>query len=199
MEIIKSQEKPFNMIDNYIYLFHTDQFIVLPTYPDSIQDSLSSSFNMTTPLSRSAPIYTYSNSGPRTTQISLNLHRDMMDEINYNVSNINFNEVRIGDDYVDVMIKQLQAIALPKYEASQKMVNPPLVAVRFGNEFFIKGIVNGGITVTYNLPLLDNDKYANVTVSFNVSEIDPYDAVSVQKEGSFRGLSKTLERRLFKR
>jgi hypothetical protein len=34
------------------------------------------------------------------------------------------------------------------------MVNPPMVAVRFGNEIFIKGVVTGGVTVTSQLPLL---------------------------------------------
>ena len=69
----------------------------------------------------------------------------------------------------------------------------------FGNEIYIKGVVNGGITVTYNMPLLVDDKYAKVDISFTVTEVDPYDAQSVMVQGSFRGLNKTLERRLFKR
>lgn len=189
----------FDLITNYLYMYHTDTFVVLPTYPESIQDSLSSTFQSTSILARSAPIFSYSYSGPRSIQITLSLHRDLMTQINYGVSNINFNEVDVGDDYVDVIIKQLQAIALPAYAAANKMVNPPMVAVRFGNEVYIKGVVNGGITVTYNLPLLANDKYAKVDISFNVTEIDPYDAQSVMVQGSFRGLNKTLERRLFKR
>ena len=58
--------------------------------------------------------------------------------VNYGRSNIN---VALGDDYVDTIIKNLQACALPSYKAASKMVNPPSVAVRFGNEIFIKGIV----------------------------------------------------------
>lgn len=183
------------MIDNYIYLYHIDKFILLPTYPDQIQDSLSASFQEASPLSRSAPIFTYSHSGPRTVQISLSLHREMMTQINYRVSNLN---IELGDDYVDTMVKELQAIALPKYSVSNKMVNPPLVAVRFGNEIFIKGVVNGGIGLTYSGPILNNNKYAQVTVTFNVTEVDPYDAESILKVGSFRGLNKTLERNLYK-
>lgn len=189
----------FDLITNYIYLYHIDKFIVLPTYPETIQDTLNSTFQQTNALARSAPIFTYSNSGPRSMQITLNLHRDLMTQINYGVSNINLNEVDIGDDYVDTMIKQLQAIALPAYATAEKMVNPPMVALRFGNEIYIKGVVTSGITVTYGLPLLANDKYASVSVSFSVSEVDPYDANSVMVNGSFRGLNKTLERRLFKR
>ncbi len=189
----------FDLITNYIYLYHIDKFIVLPTYPETIQDTLNSTFQQTNALARSAPIFTYSNSGPRSMQITLNLHRDLMTQINYGVSNINLNEVDIGDDYVDTMIKQLQAIALPAYATAEKMVNPPMVALRFGNEIYVKGVVTSGITVTYGLPLLANDKYASVSVSFSVSEVDPYDANSVMVNGSFRGLNKTLERRLFKR
>ena len=189
----------FDLITNYLYMYHTDTFVVLPTYPESIQDSLSSTFQSTPILARSAPIFSYSYSGPRSMQITLSLHRDLMTQINYGVSNINFNEVDIGDDYVDVIIKQLQAIALPAYATANKIVNPPMVAIRFGNEIYIKGVVNGGITVTYGMPLLANDKYAKVDISFTVTEVDPYDAQSVMVQGSFRGLNKTLERRLFKR
>ena len=84
-----------------------------------------------------------------------------------------------GDDYVDTIIKNLQAIALPSYKNAVKLVNPPQVAVRFGNEIFIKGIVNGGVTVTYSLPILSDNKYAIVEVQFTVTEIDPYDAETV--------------------
>ena len=78
----------FNMIDNYIYLYHTDTLVVLPTYADSITDTMSASFSQTTPLARSAPIYSYSSSGPRQLTITLDLHRDMMQQINYQVSHL---------------------------------------------------------------------------------------------------------------
>ena len=185
----------FEMINNYIYLYHTDQFVILPTYPETVQDSLSSTFAQSNPLSRSAPIYSYSYSGPRSIQVNLKLHREMMTQINYQVSNL---IVELGDDYIDTLIKQLQSIALPKYSAAEKMVNPPQVALRFGNEIYIKGVVNGGITVTYSGPILPDDKYAVVDISFVVYEVDPYDAVTVQTAGSFRGLNKTLERRLYR-
>ena len=45
-----------------------------------------------------------------------------MTQINYGVSNLS---VELGDDYVDTIIKQLQAVALPSYKAASKMVNPP--------------------------------------------------------------------------
>lgn len=190
-----SIQRPDKMIENYIYLYHLDMFVVLPTYPESISETLNSTFAETSILARSAPIYSYSYSGPRTITFNLSLHRDMMSQINYGVSNL---KVDIGDDYVDTIIKQLQAVALPKYAANSKMVNPPMVAVRLGNDLFIKGVVNGGITTTYSLPILSNGKYAQVQLSFTVSEVDPYDAETVVTQGGLRGLSRTLERNLFK-
>lgn len=182
-------DRPFTLIENYIYLYHVDKFILLPSYPETIQDQLSASFTQTNALARSAPIFTYSNSGPRTVQVSLILHREMMSQINYTVSNLNLNNlseldedqlgIEVGDDYVDFLIKQIQAIALPKYSAGIKMVNPPLVALRFGNDIYIKGVVNGGVTVTYSGPILQNDKYAVAEISFSISEVDPYDADSI--------------------
>ena len=112
-------------------------------------------------------------------------------------------QLEMGDDYVDTLVKQVQAMALPSYNASERMVNPPIVAVRFGSDIFCKGVINGGVAVTYKLPLIQDkitkaDKYALVDISFNISEIDPYDADTVMQAGSFRGLNTTLESKLFK-
>lgn len=171
----------YELKDNYIYFYHTDNFIIIPTQPESITDQLSANFNQTSILSRSAPIFTYSNSGPRTLQISFHLHREMMQDINYGNSNF---KVELGDDYVDTLIKEIQAIALPRYDSNVKLVDPPICAVRFGNEVFIKGVVTGGISIQYSGPILSNNKYALVDISFSVSEIDPIDALTIQTLGS---------------
>lgn len=180
--------------DNYIYISHLDegfQFWRLPCTPDNISDTMTSTFGMTNALGRSAPVFTYSNSGPRTVQVDLKLHRDMMDEVNFGVSNA---KLEAGEDYVDNLIKALQSIALPKYNLSNKAVEPPLVALRLSNEVFIKGVVNGSIGITYSLPILSNGKYAQISLSLNISEVDPYDATTVFKNGSFRGMVKTLKK-----
>lgn len=78
------------------------------------------------------------------------------------------------------------------------MVDPPMIAIRFGNEIYIKGVVTDGITIEYSGPIGSDNKYKDINISFNVSEVEPYDAESVQIGGSFRGLSRTLERRLFR-
>ena len=192
--------KAFNMIDNYVYLYHTDTLIALPLYPESISDAMSTQYNETPIMSRSAPIYAYSTSGPRVLQIELPLHRDMMYDVNIANTKLNIEELG-SDDYVDLMIKQLQAAALPSYAASDKMVNPPMVAIRFGNSIFCKGVIQGGVTTTHSGPIIhcaDNtDKYALVTISFSIHEVDPYDAHSVMIEGGYRGLNTTLDRNVF--
>lgn len=178
------------LITNFIYLYHTDEWLLLPEYPDSIQDKMQSTFSAQNALSRTAPVFSYSNSGPRDVQVQLHLHRDILDGINIEGSNFNLEE---GEDFVDALIRKLQAIALPAYQVSNKAVVPPMIAVKFGNEIFIKGVVNGGVSIEYQKPILDNDKYANVVLNFTVYEIEPYDARSVGIEGSFRGITQTFK------
>lgn len=185
----------FNFIDNYIYLYQYDEFLIIPIYPETITDSMNSTFTETNVLSRSAPLFAYSYSGPRTIQLSLVFHRDMINDINVNVSNL---KVEVGDDYIDTLIKRLQSVALPKYSVGDKSVEPPMVAVRFGNDIFIKGVVNNGITVTYSGPILSDKKYAVATISFTVSEIDPYDSQTVYNNGSFRGLTAAFKNGVYK-
>lgn len=189
-------EKAFSMIDNYVYLYHTDTLIALPLYPESIQDSMETSFSSYTPLSSSAPIYSYSSSGPRVLQFNLPLHRDMMQQINTTTSLLKIPDLS-SEDYVDIMVKQLQSAAVPNYAASEKMVNPPMVAVRFGTDIFCKGVVQGGVSVTHSGPILTTDKYALVTVNFAVHEVDPFDAHTVALQGGYRGISTRLERRVW--
>ena len=182
------------MIENYIYMYHVQQFIVIPTYPESLTDTLSVEFASSTPMSRSAPIYSYSKSGPRQITIKLDLHRDLMTQVNKDVSNI---PVSPGDDYVDTLIKQIQAIALPVYGATEKMVDPPIIACRFGNDIFIRGVVEGSVGVDYDLPIISGNKYAHVGVSFTIVEVDPYSAPQVMTSGSFRGFDASLERNVW--
>ena len=170
--------------------FNEPIYAVLPQWPEEISDSIGSSFNSTSALSRSAPVFSYQYSGPREMQISIDLHRDMMDEANYFISNL---PIEDKDDYVDALIKALQAVALPNYHGDTKEVEPPMVAIRFGDEIFIKGVVIGGVTVTYKKPLLNNNKYAQVSISFKVSEVDPMDAKSIAQVGSFRNISKSFK------
>ncbi len=177
---------------NYIYMYHTDEVIFLPTYPESITDTLQSNFQQTTALSRSAPVFSYSNSGPRSMTFQFELHRDLLDSVNANgLSNAT---LEVGEDYVNALIRKIQAIALPRYVEASKSVIPPMVAIRIGagEDIFIKGVVIGGVTVAYAPPMLSNGQYALVTIGFTVYEVDPYDADTVMELGSFRGISRAF-------
>lgn len=188
---MSSNDSVFSRIlpDCYLYISHLDedfQYWQLPGYPEEVTDQMSSTFTPNTALGRSAPVYTFSNAGPRSIQINLNFHRDMFEEMPSNVT------PRDGEDKAESFIHALQAIAVPKYNLSNKAIEPPLVAIRLGREVFIKGVVTSGISITYGKPILVNEKYATMRVSFTVSEVDPYDATTVFQNGSFRGLTATL-------
>jgi hypothetical protein len=176
--------------DCYIYISHLDEgykkYWMLPGYPNEVSDSMQSNFSSTNALGRSAPVYTFSNSGPRTVAINLEFHRDMFEEMPSSVVPMD------GEDKADSFIHAIQAIAVPKYNLSNKAIEPPLVAIRLGSEVFIKGIVSGNVSVTYKKPILINEKYAVISISFTVTEVDPYDATTIFKNGSFRGLTATL-------
>ena len=153
--------------DNYIIFYHTGQSFIIPVDPESIADSMSASFASNNPLSRSAPIYSYQNSGPRSVQVSFTLHRDLCQEFNPN-----------STDMVEELINNLEGMVLPDYESANKVVNPPIVALKIRDEVFIRGIVTN-VSKTYQLPLLNyggSYKYALVSLNFAVSEIQPYSA-----------------------
>lgn len=180
---------------NFIYLFHTQEWVLLPQYPDSIQDSMSSQFAQTNILSRTAPIFSYSYSGPRNVQVDLNLHRDMLREVNINGAGRL--KIDVGDDYIETIVKRIQAIALPTYAAASKSITPPMVAVKFGKDIFIKGVVVGGVSIEYQKPIMTDGRYANVTLHFNVYETTPFDAESVSQLGSYRGVTKMFRNGIF--
>lgn len=190
---IDYRNNPVILKENYIYISHLDeglQFWRLPTDPDTITDTMESNFGQNTALGRTAPVFTYSKSGPRTVQLELHFHRDMMYDVNMGWSN---SKLGFGEDYVDNLIHALQAISVPKYNLSNKAIEPPLVAVRLSNEIFIKGVVTSSIGVTYKKPILSNGKYAQVMLSLTISEVDPYDSTTIYSNGSFRGMVKTLK------
>lgn len=194
------------LIANYIYFYHLDKFLILPLYPDNVTDNTRATFGSTTALSRTAPVFTYSNSGPRDVNVTFDLHRDMMNDVNKDLSQdlttsgvrIDFNTVPGFEkvdktikpvDYVDLLVNYLQAISLPNYNIynnKSKSVDPPMIALRLGKQIFIKGVVGSGVQVTYKKPIMPDGKYALVTIGFTISEVEPYDAKTVVEVGSFR-------------
>ena len=107
--------------------------------------------------------------------------------MNYTYSNSELKQYfKPEDDYTDVIIRLLQAAALPVYAASEKMVDPPMVACRFGNDIYIKGVITGAVGIDYSPPILKNEKLAKIAINFNVSEVDAYDAEMIANIGSYR-------------
>jgi hypothetical protein len=184
--------------NNWIWISHLDETPaagwVLPCSPTSITDSMESNFASATALGRSAPIYTYSHSGPRTVVVDLAFRIDAFEDDN--MTNPYALLVSPGEYKCDSLIRALQAISLPKYDMSNKAIEPPLVALRLSNEVFIKGVVTSPIQVTYELPIIYGDRYSVVKLSLTVTEVDPYDASAVFKSGSFRGVVGTLRNKL---
>jgi hypothetical protein len=200
MSFTENEIKNRILPDCYIYISHLDglgtqygppQYWRLPQYPDEVTDQIQSSFAEQNALGRSAPVYTFSNAGPRTVQFNLEFHRDMIDDANAGYGGVTLKD---GEDYSDKLISSLQAIALPKYNLTNKSIEPPLVAIRLGRQVFIKGVVTSGIAVTYKKPILSNEKYAVVGIGFTVAEVDPYDASTVYANGSFRGLVASMRK-----
>lgn len=189
----------FSPLNNYIYFYHTGVLLQIPTYPENIGDHSQANFNSNTPLSRSAPIYSYANSGPRSISFQFQLHRDMMKQVQGNFSSpvINSNE-----DYTEILINNLEACSVPKYSDTSKMIDPPMAALKIENSIFIKGVVKGGVGVDWHLPMLRDGKYAYADVSFTIEEVTPYSAEQIQRIGSYRDtgdmpLSTTLTSNIF--
>ena len=84
MALLLKQAPTLKFIPNYIYFYHLDEYCILPLYPDQITDNMTSTFQQTNSLSRSAPVFTFSNSGPRNVRIDLDLHRDLINDLNKN-------------------------------------------------------------------------------------------------------------------
>ena len=107
MSFTEDEVKNRALPDCYIYISHLDgskgeiQYWRLPQYPDEVTDQMSSSFSEQNALGRSAPVYTFSNAGPRTVQFNLEFHRDMIDEANVGYSNV---PLKDGEDHSDKLI-----------------------------------------------------------------------------------------------
>lgn len=180
-------QNPSNLIENYIYLYHLNQYIILPDYPEAISDVQSPRWSSSQPLLRTAPIQSYGGNDARKLSCQILWHRDMMNDINATnysgiPSSIDFSS---DEDYVDRAIKQLLAAQLPVYNSAKMQVQPPIVAMRLGDEIYIKGVLTG-CGIQYMKPILRNNKYAQIQVSIEIVETEPYDAEMVLELGSFR-------------
>lgn len=171
------------MINSYIYLYHLDKQFNIPVTPDPITNSLGVTFSTENILGRSAPQITFASAGPRTQSISLTLHRQLTALENDG-----------NENAVDDLINALQACTLPKYMDSYKAVIPPSLLIRFGNESCIRGVINGQLTVTSSGAWLKSGKMSVVTLTFVVTEVEPFSAEYAMQKGLLRSVSTDLRR-----
>ena len=90
------------------------------------------------------------------------------------------------------------SIAVPKFSATSKTITPPMIAIKFGRDVFIKGVVIGGVSIEYQKPIMTDGRYARVILHFTVYETTPFDAESISQLGSYRGVTKMFRSGIFK-
>lgn len=177
-----------NVVKNFIYFHHIDKACILPCYPQTISESISVTWNATNLLQSSAPIQTWSNSGPRVIPFNFDLHREMLTDTNVTSQTFLGRSLIMEEpeNLMEDLISTIKAAALPKYTYVTRIVNPPIVSVSIGNQIYIKGVVNSSVTTDYK-GAIRQGKYNEVSLSFSVTEITPYDADSIQKLGNYVG------------
>ena len=192
----------------YIYIYHLGLQFNLPTLPESLTDTMNLSFEQTPVLARSAPQITFGGAGPRTFQVQIQLHRHLFTLENPQTQALLNNPrgyVQLPNpvtgnmqsykavDAVDILVNALLSLSLPKYTDSTKSIVPPSLLIRYGDELAIRGVPANVQKMTKG-PWLKSNKQADVQVSFQVTEVEPYSAQYVAQYGSLRGLSTTLQR-----
>lgn len=176
-EIVTSDKLSGLKYNNYIHNHSTGATYYLP-YPDTLNDSMAVSYTPVTILSRSAPVYVWTNSGPRTVSVEFNLHRDMdNDSVIIGLTKRQFT--------VNKFLDEIQSLSLPSYSNSG-VITAPQISMRIGSKCFITGVLTSAPQVNYNKPLNKDGEYQQATVSLAISEVGAYDADIVRSVGNYR-------------
>jgi hypothetical protein len=131
----------------YIDIEYTRYYF--PCYPESYTDNHSVSVNAQNILGRSEPFQIYSNTGPRTVNVSFKMHREM-------------NHITP----IDTLVAAIQSAIYPREEGSL----PPRVKLTLGNNCYIEGLIPSGVDVTWSEVINKNSQYNMVDLSFSVVE-----------------------------
>ena len=164
--------------------------IDLPLTPGQVSVSNTANYAQQTILSRSAPVYSYVASGPRQLNVTLKVHREMMDDMDYSSYSINSTDykslstVKEERGSLEVLTECLELAVVPTYTDST-IVIPPKVTLKIEN-IKVTGVVRSVQTV-YELPVVDG-RYQVVSQTLSIDEIDPYDSASILRLGGYRGL-----------
>jgi hypothetical protein len=134
-----------------VILTINDNILSMPCYPTSISDSLQITYNSETIPYRTEPYLNFANSGPRIVQVAFNLHREMTNSD--------------GSD-IDRIINVIQSASYPKFGDSNAVKS----TLKVGNQLYISGVINGGISTSYSGPIIDG-KYNVCDISFSITEV----------------------------
>lgn len=169
---------------SYLYIYHLKKEWYLPVLPQGITNSLPISFSPTPiPLS-SAPLQTFSSAGPRTVSITLKMHRKMFE----------LEDKKNGAKKMEELINDISALALPKYTSASKLVVPPTVLYRAGNEVCIRGIVSGNVSITTSGAWQRDGKLSEIDIQFTIVEVEAFSAEYAQNHGVLRSIPTDLTR-----
>lgn len=132
-----------------------------PCYPESVSDQNSASYTPQNILGRSEPFQYYTGSGPRTVNVSFEMHCEMCGDI----------------DYVYKLVDNIESACYPNYGSA---VAATKVTFHVANNITIRGIIPN-VSTEYSGPILDTvqdpyssaeyPRYAVVKLSFSVTEV----------------------------
>lgn len=189
-------------IEAYVYIYHLGLKFNLPALPESLSDTMPIDFSSQPVLARSAPQISWSSAGPRTTQISIPIHRQIFALENDFKTFLPLDALKqygadpeaiTKYDAADLLINALVSLSLPRYSDAEKAITPPSVLVRYGNEFCVRGVPSN-VLKTSSGPWLKSGKMAMVNIQFTVTETEPYSAEYALQAGTLRGVSTDLMR-----
>lgn len=129
----------------------------LPCYPEELSDSQSANWSESNIIGRSSPISAYTSTGYRQVSFSIELHRELCDDL------------RLGENSsLEQVERVVRRSVYPSY-ASGRGVAPPITTVKIG-AFKARGYVTS-YQFTWKKPIVDN-KYQILSMSISMVDID---------------------------
>lgn len=149
----------------YLENLNTGSRVVFYSRPDSISDNMTASFDSQIPKSRTSPIQSYANSGPREISFSVILHQDYSPE-----------DMRI-------LVRKLQGNVLPIDKGGY--IIPPKSHIVAGDFIDVVGVCTS-VSTDWMPPYHDNNVFNQANVSFSFTEVEDTSRYADQWESSIK-------------
>ena len=149
----------------YLENLNTGSRVVFYSRPDSISDNMTASFDSQIPKSRTSPIQSYANSGPREISFSVILHQDYSPE-----------DMRI-------LVRKLQGNVLPIDKGGY--IIPPKSHIVAGDFIDVVGVCTS-VSTDWMPPYHDNNVFNQANVSFSFTEVEDTSRYADQWESSVK-------------